>query len=117
MTRSSAGNTRPHRALSRSPGASLEAQPDPVTVAVRRNPLLFIVIYLLIALLNGSDRSFVFPADNRHKPFFCPLIHIKKDYQKGKYFIPILKKEHIDFNDTGLLTAYLLKKKRYALLW
>lgn len=36
MTFASVGNTTPHRARSRSPGASLEAQPDPETVVVKR---------------------------------------------------------------------------------
>jgi len=44
MTFSSDGNAMPHSALSRSPGASLEAQPEPVTVCVSRTFLIFSII-------------------------------------------------------------------------
>jgi len=39
------GNSIPQSALSRSPGGSFEAHPEPATVSVRRSPFLSVIVF------------------------------------------------------------------------
>lgn len=71
----------PHKALSRAPGESLEAQPEPETVSVRRRRSFSVIIPLLNDVLQIYKLWEIIRFVKQEKPIYKPLSLGKTDYQ------------------------------------